>query len=352
MSGLAPFYDLCDADQAAALLSLAQAAAEHWEGGFTDLQLVKYRENAVFSARRPDGQRIAVRIHRHGYHSDAALWSELHWVDEIARSGVIAVPPVLPSADGRLIVHVSHAAVPEPRQVSILGWLTGSPVGTSESGADLGEAAAVELYCQAGSLAASLHAHAAAMTLPAGFTRHAWDEAGLIGPDPLWGRFWESATLSRRQRDMLHNARAAAASDLNAFGKNPRNYGLIHADFVPENLLIDGGRLKLIDFDDAGFGWHLFELATALYFNIDEPHYPDIVQALLRGYRSVRRLDADDEARLPLFMFLRGTTYLGWVQSRPETETAKTMGPMLVERACTAAAHYLQSRPDTVAASA
>ena len=30
--------------------------------------------------------------------------------------------------------------------------------------------------------------------------------------------------------------------------------------------MVQGDRIKLIDFDDAGFGWHLFELATALYF--------------------------------------------------------------------------------------
>ncbi len=345
MNAVEHFYALSDADQAERLMSLAQAAGRFWEGGFTDLELVKYRENAVFSARRPDGQRIAVRVHRHGYHSDAALWSELHWMGEIGCSAEVDVPPVLSAADGRLHVLVTHDAVPEPRQVSVLGWLSGSPIGTSESGADLDDAAAAELYLQAGRIAGVLHAHAVSMDLPAGFTRHAWDEAGLVGPDPLWGRFWESPTLTREQRDLLQQARIAAQEDLTLFGKHANNYGLIHADFVPENLLHEAGRLKLIDFDDAGYGWHLFELATALYFNVDEPCYPGISTALLTGYRTVRTLDERDEDLLPLFVFLRGSTYLAWVQSRPETETAKTMGPMLVERACTAAERYLLSRP-------
>ena len=40
--------------------------------------------------------------------------------------------------------------------------------------------------------------------------------------------------------------------------------GLIHADMVHENILIDGSSLVIIDFDYCGFGYRLFDLATAL----------------------------------------------------------------------------------------
>ena len=344
MNAVDHFYGLSDEDQAARLTLLAAAASHHWDGGFTNLVLVKYRENAVFSAQRPDGQRIAVRIHRHGYHSDSALASELHWMRELGLSGAIEVPPILPAANGELTVRVTHAAVPEPRQVSILGWLSGSPVGTSESGLDVGDDLSVKLYFDAGALAATLHDQSCAMIIPQGFTRHAWDEDGLVGDDPLWGRFWQTQGLSDAQRNLLQQARSSAFADLRTLGKHEGNYGLIHADFVPENLLNEDGRLKLIDFDDAGYGWHMFELATALYFTLDEPHHLEIANALLSGYRTVRTLTERDEALLPLFLFLRGTTYVGWVQSRPETETAKTLGPMLVERACMLAERYLSIR--------
>ena len=66
--------------------------------------------------------------------------------------------------------------------------------------------------------------------------------------------------------------------------------------------------------------------------------------SLIAGYRSTRPLTLSEEALLPLFLFLRGTTYIGWMQSRPETETAKTMGPLLVERACLLASRYLTAR--------
>ncbi|KQY04439.1 aminoglycoside phosphotransferase [Mycobacterium sp. Root135] len=344
MNDVVDFYALDDLDQAARLTLLAESAAAHWDGGFHDVRLVKYRENAVFSAQRSDGQRIAVRVHRHGYHSDAALQSELHWMRELADTAGIEVPPVIPSGTGDLVVRVTHPAVPEPRQVSVLGWLGGAPVGTSEDGLELDDSLAARLYFDAGALAGSLHNHSCTMIAPAGFTRHSWDEHGLIGDDPLWGRFWELPELLADQREVLQRARSAAHHDLAAFGRHEVNYGLIHADLVPENLLNEDGRLKIIDFDDAGYGWYLFELATALYFNVDLAAYSRIQDSLIAGYRSTRPLTPHEEALLPLFLFLRGTTYVGWVQSRPETETAKTMRPMLVERACLLAGRYLAAR--------
>jgi len=86
---------------------------------------------------------------------------------------------------------------------------------------------------------------------------------------------------------------------------------------------IDGDGVRVIDFDDAGFGWHLFELATSLYFITGESIYPTARDALIRGYRSERALPAEALERLPLFLAARGTTYLGWVHTRQGSDTAR-----------------------------
>jgi Ser/Thr protein kinase RdoA (MazF antagonist) len=332
------FYDLSDAEQAERLTLLARAALAQWDGPFAEPELFKYRENAVFSVQRHDGVRFALRIHRAGYHSDAALRSELYWMAELERLG-INVPPVLAAADGRLLVHAEAEGVPERRQVDMLGWLTGSAIASSDAGSALNGT----FYFKLGALAGDLHDKGAQIRLPADFDRHSWDEDGLLGPDPIWGRFWELPALSAEKRALLLEAKERAKGDLAAYGKSDARFGMIHADLIRDNVINDGGRLQAIDFDDAGFGWYLFELATMLCANLDRPDYPAIRDQIIAGYRSVRALPDGEIDHLPLFMFLRASTYLGWVQTRSETQTAKEMAPMHIARCCRLASDYLQS---------
>ena len=66
-------------------------------------------------------------------------------------------------------------------------------------------------------------------------------------------------------------------------------YNLIHADLHFGNVLVDGDRLAVIDFDDCGFGWHPYELAVVLAGHPTE-RFDANFESLLRGYRRVRAL--------------------------------------------------------------
>jgi Ser/Thr protein kinase RdoA (MazF antagonist) len=334
------FYTLDSEAQAGKMTALAVKALKRWDGVFTDVSLIKYRENAVFSVWNDQGQRFALRIHRFAYHSNAELLSELHWMDTL-RSAGIGAPPVIPASDGSLFVEVEATGVPEPRQVDMLGWIDGSPLGSIEGNRFSDGTRMAQVYHKIGTLSGRLHNHSSKWNVPEGFSRHAWDTEGLLGDQPFWGCFLDHPALDGSMRELIVEACAKARADLHQFGSHSQNYGMIHADFVPENLIVDGNDIVLIDFDDAGFGWYLFELATALYFYLDDPSYPEIRDALLAGYRSVRPLSDAEWGHLPLFLFLRSLTYVGWVHTRHETETAREMAPMFIERTLQLARVYL-----------
>lgn len=286
--------------------------------------------------------RYALRIHRYAYHSDAQLRSELQWMSALSENG-ISVPTLVPTSEGEPFAVVSVPAVPEPRQIDLFEWVDGEQLGSVEEGVSDLEAV-VDNYRTIGSLAARLHNHSTNWTAPEGFTRHAWDVEGLVGEQPFWGPFWELEALSAKEKGLLLDARVRVKQDLSAYHGAPENtgrYSMIHADCVPENLMVEGDHVRLIDFDDAGFGWHLFDLATALYFEMDEPYFQTAFDALIAGYRQHRDLPDEQVAQLPLFFLARGFTYLGWVHTRSETQTAKDLTPALVEMACKRAREYL-----------
>ena len=135
-----------------------------------------------------------------------------------------------------------------------------------------------------------------------------------------------------------------ALAELADFGKGPDRYGLIHADFLPENLLRHGDELCLIDFDDAGWGWHLFDVATTVFFDVGEPHFDAVLASLLEGYREHRPLPDAHLDHLPLFIVLRGLTYLGWAHTRSETETAQLMAPFVAPGVDDLVRDYLETR--------
>lgn len=336
------FDSLTPEQQIAHLEELAKKSLRHWDLQGSELALVKYRENAVYKVTAPDGVRYALRIHRHGYHSDASLRSELVWMSALNESG-IAVPQVLPATDGRLLVSEATTAMVEPRKIDLFAWIDGEPLGTDSEGLGDNADRVTELYTDLGRSAAELHNQSSQWELPEGFERHAWDHDGLVGEQPFWGRFWELELLDESQRTLMEQIRDRISDELSRYDRSPQRYSLIHADFVPENLMVDQDALRLIDFDDAGFGWHLFELATALYFIQEEPYYPAARQALIDGYRQQRPLSDEDLERLELFLAARGCTYLGWIRSRQETDTARELAPDLIRRACRQAERYLAS---------
>ncbi|MFN3281739.1 MAG: phosphotransferase enzyme family protein [Tabrizicola sp.] len=278
---------------------LAEALAL-WGLPAGDCTFVAGRENRVWRVGTPQGA-CALRLRRPGYRSEAELRSELDWLAALDHAG-LPVPRPLPSRHRRLLERLGEGFA------DVLGWLPGRPMGQSRRPLDLADRTGT--FRALGESIARLHQACDAWTPPTGFRRCRWDAEGLVGEAPVWGRFWDNPTLDTPTRALFLHLRDAARERL--AGATP-DVGLIHADLVRENLLLDGATIRLIDFDDGGFGYRLFDLATVLLKSIDEPDFPALRAALIAGYHAHRSLDL---SHLDLFIVLRALTYVGWIVPR------------------------------------
>lgn len=336
------FYQLTPEQQSDRYQQLAELILPEWGVTDANLSMIKMRENAVFKVELPDGDKQVLRIHRAGYHSDDALRSELQWIQALSSAGV-ETPDVIPRQSGDLFIVPDSKLAGHPRQIDMFAWVDGNQLGSSEGGLEGDLAIQKGNFRTIGVLAAQVHNQASQWQPPSNFVRHAWDLDGLSGEQPFWGRFWELEALSKSERDLMINTRDRVRQDLANYAQSSQNYSMIHADMVAENVMVDGEHIRLIDFDDAGFGWHLFEIATSLYFSQNDEYFDQLIDPYIEGYRSERELSDEELDALPLFMMARATTYLGWVHTRKETETAQELTPMLVEMACSLAEKYLSS---------
>jgi Ser/Thr protein kinase RdoA (MazF antagonist) len=324
------------------MADLAKAAAARF-GLFRNVSvtLCNVSENHTYRVEDHDhGTRYALRIHRPGYRSRQEIESELMWIDALGAEGDVDPPRAIVAADGRRVVVVSAPGAQGlgPRNVVLFEWLDGV-----EPDLDDGDAAA-EQFEILGVISAKMHGHARGWPRPADFVRPRWDYNSTIGPQGHWGRWQDGLGIGPEEHALLERLDATIASRLDAFGQDPSRFGLIHADIRLANLLVDGGRIRVIDFDDCGFSWNMYDFATTVSFMEDHPRVPELREAWLRGYRSVSELDPEAEGELQTFVMLRRLLLVAWIGSHHTFATeAAELGAGFTAGTCALAEDYLST---------
>lgn len=340
-----PLDELSEPERLAAFDALAASALEAWELEPITLQRIACRENAVYAVDLKAGRRLALRVHRHGYHDRASLESELTWMRSLAAANV-ATAAVVRTASGHLAAEVSSNEVPVPHLCDMLEWVEGRPLGSAEDTDSVRSGTMADTYRTVGRIAARIHSHSATWQTPTGFLRPHWDREGCLGRTALWGPWFDLTVLEPDERTLLGAAVKVLESTLERLGKSREVYGLIHADFVPDNLIEHEGRVVVLDFDDSGYGWYLFELATAVFWYLGGPHYLPALEGYVAGYREVRSLSDEELRLLPQFLLLRALVYMGWMQTRSTQRTARRMTARVRELSCALARRVVAASLD------
>jgi Ser/Thr protein kinase RdoA (MazF antagonist) len=311
------FKQLRRGDPAPAWVRDGIAAA--WGLDAPAVTLIAVSENATFRVTEGGVSRMVVRLGRPGYaESEAHVSSELLWIEALVTESGIRTPRPIRARGGTLVKSLRDARDAEWTAVAF-EHVAGIVLEDVLEDELAGPADAAAHFEQIGRLTARLHAHARQWRSPAGFRRFSWDLDDMVGPAPRWGH-WSRAVLSAGERATLRAAQDAARATLTALrvDRSPRHFGLIHADLRPSNVMLKDGELTVIDFDDCGYGYYLYDFAAALTFYEHRPEAVAMAAAWLDGYQGVAPLSADDIRAACALSMLRRLTVLGWTTTRRE----------------------------------
>ena len=320
-----PFAQASHRAQLLRLRALAAQALTHYPLRVRSLRAIHHGENATFELRatllatphqpqiqgwpahlNPD--RFLVRVHRHGYNSEADIQSELMWLDALAQRGLPVQRPVL-THDGHAVVTARAPGVEQPRRCTVLRWIDGRFIGRP-----------APLHMErVGQLTAQLHEHASGWTPPPGFTRRRMSAPQVM--DSMLSRPSQQLlqeALSPSDQATIQGAIARCQDMLHALGEAPQVFGLIHSDLHMGNILFRGERALALDFDDCAFGHFLHDVATTLSAWEARPELEAMTTAYARGYARVRPWPPEASALLPQLMLTRRLIMLCWILDRAQ----------------------------------
>lgn len=303
-----PFTNLSKRGQVARLKRLAETALQAYDLPVSSIaRLAHGEDNTTFRVDSIGGERYVLRVHRatgspwHPLRTPENVRSEMEWLAAIRRDTDLQVPEPVPTLDGSLFTVARSEGVPEPRTCVIFRWLEGRFLHKGLTPAHLE---------RVGAFTARLHLHASSFARPEGFTRDRVDSMGHDVIPYIQSVF--AAVLSADDLAVVTEALKRARGVVDELGESPDLFGLIHSDLHQENYLFHRGEVRVIDFDDCGWGHFLYDLGVTL-LNVDPlPHKEALREALLRGYRSVRPLPVEHERYLPTFLALRHLQIATW----------------------------------------
>lgn len=277
---------------------------------------ITFVNNATFQARAGERE-LAVRIYRPRQSSGRAIRSELAWLAAISKQTALSVPRPLAPPDGDPLIRIRPAAGGESLYGVACAWLPGEAPAPS--------AHTPELARRIGATIGRLHEHSRQFSPTGEYPRRRLTADRFV--------FWR--LVERHTPDLFRPEHrpvfAAVERRVKALfaGFPERDYGLVHADLIWKNILVDGPLVRLIDFESCAWGYYPYDLAPLLLSYLGDSGYRELRAATLAGYRSVQPLDLD-ESEIDVLIAARHIVSCFWIALHLDNPGLREQAPAIV----------------------
>ena len=319
------------------------------------LKLLNFTENATFLVTFGISK-VIMRVHRLYYTSVNSIRTELSFIRYLSKHTDLTLASPIPALDGSDVVTIATPALEEYRQVVCFSFVEGkAPCPDCDSNGGVGDLVAkvqklpdaitypafkeaarlydkfgkigaeplsehdVQFFTRMGRIAATIHAVSKEWKAPDYYERIEWDIDGTFGR--YWNNFYGATYRNRKwlkddEIAVLDRAVDLLKERLYRYRRTKDNYGMIHSDLRAANLLVNGDQVAVLDFDDCGRGWYMYEIAGIVALLEYTPQLPEMLLAIVRGYEEILPLTQKDKDEIMSFVLMRRIGMLQSLESR------------------------------------
>ena len=292
----------------------------------SDMKLLNFTENATYLVTsRGSDKKTIMRVHRLDYTSRDSIMTEFAWIRALQKETDVSLAAPIPMLNGEFVATIHTDDLNEDRLVDCSTFMPGKPpMDSSDGNGDVGamiakiekipDSITLPLFKAVGHIMAEMHRQAEHWQKPSFYSRIDWGFDGTFGD---WNNFYgatyrNTKWLTEKEIAVLDEVKEEIRERLALYGESPDHYGMIHSDLRTANLLKDGDTITVLDFDDCGMGFYMYDVAGAVALMEHRPDLKEIVDEILKGYEPVRPLSEADRDEIPTFIMLRR---IGMLQS-------------------------------------
>jgi len=266
------FATMSQRAQLAVLRPIADRASRAFGVNPVSLRCINHGFNTTYAVTDTTGAKYALRLNTHSLRDCAGLYAEQQWISALAQTTNVVVPTQLYTDAGEPFVELPFAPMHKTLVATMARWLPGRIVGARPSRHQVRHI---------GATMAHLHRHSAQWRPTADAQFPLVNQPLMNSEDHLSGV--AAHHISTEMRALLDTVRPRVAQVYAALNAHTAVQP-IHGDMHIYNVMWHNNNLAVFDFDDAGLGLPIQDVAITLYYVRDIPYAEDELWA---GYHSV-----------------------------------------------------------------
>lgn len=301
-------------------------------------KILQISENITYLVTNLEtGVKSVMRIGRPGYHTKEELNAEIIWLKEIREYTPLIVAGAIKGVNRECVQEVSCSLTPNKKYHCVMyEFLEGEAPNENDEGN------VVRQFVNLGETTGYLHKQVKMWNKGNDLKRFVWDYDSMIGTNPRWGKWQNAVDMNDEVENLLTKTSKTIEKRLISYGKGKDKFGLIHADLRLANLLVEGDQIKVIDFDDCGFGWFMHDMAASISFIEDRPIANELINSWIEGYSKVQKLQKEDINEIDTFVMQRRLQLMAWIASHYESDPVVELSKGFTEGTAILAEKYLK----------